>query len=164
MQDRILKFVRKALSALTVSCVAIGCQTRPGPAVVPITFSEHELVDSWIGFNDRDATCYKLILKEEGKGVLYSRFEEGTGATNRISNWGMQGNVLRCEFLHDGFPTGAALLTCDVKMTLLVAKLTGVGGWKESIQFRRSAFMEKCLWEAKTLEPGGNATAGSGKR
>lgn len=118
---------------------------------------------SWIGFNDRDGTCYRLILQKGGHGFLCSRFEEGTGATNRISNWGMQGNVLRCEFLHDGFPTGAALLTCDVKMTLLVAKLTGVGGWKESIQFRRREFLEKCLPDAKTLEPGENATVGSGK-
>src|ERR1035437_2602848 len=69
MRKEILKAVQKGLSALAIICVAIGCQTRPGPEVVPIPFNEHELVDSWIGFNDRDATCYKLILKEAGDGV-----------------------------------------------------------------------------------------------
>jgi hypothetical protein len=149
MRKEILKAVQNALSALTVICVAIGCQTRPGPEVVPIPFNEHELVDSWIGFNDRDATCYKLILKEAGDGVLYSHFQEGTSATNTISHWGIQGNVLHCEFLHDGSPTSAALLKCDIKQALLVATLTGVGEWKSNIQFRRVQFIEKSLSETK---------------
>src|SRR5438876_404933 len=105
MRNAILNMKHTALSAFAVACVVLGCQTRPGPEVVPFPFDQGELVGSWIGFNGRDATCYKLILKEGGDGVLYSRFEEGTSATNAIVHWGIQGNVLRCEFLHDGSPT-----------------------------------------------------------
>src|SRR5688572_1589043 len=102
--------MQTASLALIAACVVVGCQTRPGPEVVSIPFDQSELVNSWIGFNNRDATCYKLILKEGGDGVLYSRFQEGTSATNTIAKWGVEGNVLRCEFLHDGSPTSAALL------------------------------------------------------
>jgi hypothetical protein len=152
MRKGILKIVQNALSALAVSWVATSCQTHPGPAVVPIPFDERELADSWMGFNDRDATCYELILKEAGNGVLYSRFQEETSATNTISHWEVQGNVLHCAFLQDGSPTSAALLECNIKKTLLVATLTGVGGWKDNIQFRRIRFIEKSLSEAKTYE------------
>jgi hypothetical protein len=164
MQNTILKTMQTASLALIAACAVVGCQTRPGPEVVSIPFDQGELVDSWIGFNNRDATCYKLILKEGGDGVLYSRFQEGTSATNTIAKWEVEGNVLRCEFLHDGSPTSAALLKCDIKKTLLVATLTGVGGWKDNIQFRRSQFIEASLSEAKALVPSENTSAVPHKR
>ena len=164
MRNEVMKVVKLALSALAVTYVAIACQTRPGPTAVPIPFNEQELVGSWIGFNDRDATCYKLILKEAGGGVLFLRFQEGTISTNTISHWGIQGNVLRCEFMRYGSPTCAALLKCDIKKTLLVATLTGVGGWEENIHFRRAQFIEKSLSEAKTLLPSENTKTGMRKR
>ena len=81
-----------------------------------------------------------------------------------IAKWGVEGNVLRCEFLHDGSPTSAALLKCDIKKTLLVATLTGVGGWKDTIQFRRSQFIEASLSEVKALVPSENTSAVPHKR
>lgn len=156
MRSTIVKTIQTALSMLTVACVVVGCQTSPGPEVVRIPFDQDELVDSWIGFNNRDATCYKLILKEGGYGVLYSRFQEGTSATNTIAHWAVKGNLLRCEFLQDGSPASAALLKCDVKKALLVATLTGAGGWKDNIHFRRSQFIEASLSEVKALVPNEN--------
>lgn len=156
MRTKIWKTMQTALSAMAAACVVFACQIRPGPEVVPIPFGQGELVDSWIGFSDRDATCYKLILKEGGDGVFYSCFPEGTIATNTIAHWGIEGNLLRCEFLHDGSPTSAAVLKCAIKKTLLVATLTGVGGWKDNIQLRRSHFIEASLSEAKALVPSEN--------
>lgn len=130
-----------------------GCARRTVYPVLPIPFDPNELVDTWIGFNDDDATRYTLILHRTSDGVLYSHFEGGTVATNMVSHWGIQGSMLRCEFQHKDSPTRAALLECNVKKALLVGTLTGVGGWKEKIQFRRTQFLEQNLENAKVFEP-----------
>jgi hypothetical protein len=166
MKPRIPSLKQNGLIVLVIAglCSASGCRTRTHYAALPIPFDRNELVDSWIGFNDRDATCYKLILQAGGQGVLYSQFQEGTSATNKISNWRIHGNVIRCEFQHDDSPTSPALLTCGIKKTLLAATLTGVGEWKENVLFRRSQFMEQSLSKAKTLEPSAGAAAAPHKR
>jgi hypothetical protein len=116
-----------------------------------IPVDQSSLVDNWIGFNNEDATCYRLILQPSGNGVLYSCFESGTVATNAISHWRVQGSVLLCEFQAEKSPISAALLTCEVKHALLVGTLTGVGRWKEKLVFRRAQFLEKCLSEGNAL-------------
>jgi hypothetical protein len=141
-----------------------GCRTRIYHPAVPIAYDQQQLVDVWIGFNDRDATCYNLILQSGGDGLLYSAYQEGMSATNKISRWSTQGNLLHCEFQPDDSPTSPALLTCEIKKALLVATLNGVGGWKENILFRRIQFVEQSLWKAKTLEPSEGVSAVPQKR
>src|SRR6266496_5579691 len=138
-----------------ISCsllLTAGCRTRIYHPAVPIAYDQQQLVDVWIGFNDRDATCYKLILQAGGGGLLYSAYQEGMSATNKISRWSTQANLLRCEFQPDDSPTSPALLSCEIKKTLLVATLNGVGGWKENILFRRIQFVEQSLSRSKMFE------------
>jgi hypothetical protein len=146
---------------LLIGCLlsASGCKTRSHYTAIPMPFDRNELVDFWIGFNNRDATFYKLILQPPGDGVLYSQFQEGKKATNKIVSWRIQGNVMYCDFQFDAAPTSPALLTCEIKKALLAATLTGVGGWKEKVQFRRIQFIEESVSKAKMLEPGESTVA-----
>lgn len=143
-----------ALILIMIGCLSSmsGCVRRTVYPVLPVPFDQNELVDTWIGFNDDDATCYTLILQRTGDGVLYSHFEGGTVATNLIAHWGIQGSVLCCEFQQKDTPTRAALLESNVNKGLLVATLTGVGGWKEKVQFRRTEFLEQSVVKAKMFE------------
>src|SRR5262245_31837127 len=110
MRTRIPRLSHRTLIILLVGCLfsASGCIGRTHYTGLPIPFDRNELVDFWIGFNDRDATCYNLVLRPRGEGVLYSQFQEGTSATNKIAKWTIQGNVLYCDFQFDASATSPA--------------------------------------------------------
>jgi hypothetical protein len=129
------------------SCSSVRTHHDP----VPRQFEDRELAGSWIGFTDRDASWYKLVLKTEGRGLLFSRFEQGLIATNMISKWSINSQGLFCEFQHDGAATSPLSLRCDIRSNLLVAHLVGVGGWTELIMFRRSQFIEDALFGWKSI-------------
>lgn len=138
-----------------VVCIwlASGCKAPTHYAGLPIPFAPETLADSWVGFNERDGTCYKLILRYHAGGVLYSQFEQGRVATNRLSAWSVEGDVLRCQFLREAFATSPAVFTGEIKTTLVSGTLVGVGGWKEKIVFRRKRFLEENLSKLDALQP-----------
>jgi hypothetical protein len=154
MQNHILDSLRNPLAALLIGClsVVLGCRTQSGYPVFPIPFPRNELVGSWVGLNCRDGTFYRLDLLGTEDGVLYTFFEEGSSMTNTISRWSIGGNKLRCEFGSQRVPTDPLSLTCEINGTRLLARLMGVGGWKESILFRPLRSMENTLSKVRAVE------------
>lgn len=126
-----------------------GCAVRSHYDVLPVRYDEAHLTRSWIGFNDRDASCYTLLLTPGGGGVLYSQFGRGSTATNRIASWTRRDDLLTCVFERCPDPHNPSKLICTIKTDLLIGSLSGAGGWRENVLFRRPDFIERCLTTSK---------------
>jgi len=135
------------LIAITIGSLLLitGCATRTCYPALKIPFDKNELVGDWIGFNNRDNSCYKLELNSRGEGVLCSEFQSGTTDTIKISSWKIQGHLLICNFKGESTPSSPLMLRCDIKINLLVGILAGRGKWSENITFRRKQFFENVL-------------------
>lgn len=155
METRISQLRFGAWIPLIIGCLFLwsGCKTPTHYPALPIAFDRSTLVGSWIGFNDRDESLYRLVLNAGGDGVLYSQYQSGASVTNRIAEWKINGNSLMCSFQRNDSPVSPSLLKCEIKTSLLRTKLVGTGGWEENLLFRRDQFMEESLLKAKQFNP-----------
>jgi len=146
MRMRLHRSVLLALCAIAF-VPFLGCRNinQPGLLGIPRSVSAASVVDTWIGLTELDTAYYKLSLYDSGSGALYVLNSTGAIAEYRITDWSIQDSYVRCEFKRDRSPGNPSRLDCEVRESQLRGKLTGVGGWTESILFRRAKPFDRSL-------------------
>lgn len=142
MKPTIFRFVFILLAITYLSgCSNIGSYLPS----FPIEYDARNLQGDWVGFNDLKETQYHLSLSPTSGGMLIINMENDALLTNQIVGWRIQDGGLVCRFRESVSPNDPSVLTCEIQTSLLVGRLVGVGKWRETIRFRRRAFIERSL-------------------